>query len=590
MTVMPDARQNETKTAFHPKAATTAETPDTRCSETSTCDLVAAVNDLQTAVAELNRTLNESLAEDLGNNVLEEAAKVWDQRETKQEEAFTVIEEAMTSASIAIANSLTNCTKNFTSERLHMQVSSKPLSYYSKAEARRYETPDRGTTVVLPEQLYRDRVGEDGFVRVIVVSYETHLGFNDSNPPDLREESKDEFTAWDQQISRIISVTVVGTGDWRSATGEHVRLNFSHVNASDHLPTATPRCVWWDKRSRGWNTSGCFASLSSDRFTECSCDHLTSFSLLVDVWGRREDSGWTEGPGYEASRWLGTAGCAASLLCLALSLAVIVAHKPLRSSLCWRIRGQLCLSLLMAYGLVLVAVGVAGRGAWWCRAVGVLLHYWLLCAFSWGALEAFNMYLKFVKVWRTQRALFKSYLGAGYGFPVVVVGLTLAVTQGRGYSTVGICWLASKEIMWSFIGLLMAILAMNLLVFLLVIRILVKNVRERKRFLHKTDAGIRGRIWGSATIFSTLGFAWVTGVVHVAFDAPFSAILFSFSASSQGVWIFVFGILMDAKIRREIKDLLIPPKADCGVSVRAVQSSRETDKYDVTFTPSRTEE
>lgn len=33
---------------------------------------------------------------------------------------------------------------------------------------------------------------------------------------DLSEESKDEFTAWDQQISRIISVTVVGTGDWRS--------------------------------------------------------------------------------------------------------------------------------------------------------------------------------------------------------------------------------------------------------------------------------------------------------------------------------------------------------------------------------------
>ncbi|XP_047500512.1 latrophilin-like protein LAT-2 [Penaeus chinensis] len=505
-------------------------------------------------------------------------------------------------ASITIANLVTNSTKNFTNGNIHMQVSSKPLSYYSKPEARRFETPYSGTSVELPEELYKDGVGEDGSVRVVIVSYETVPNINNTIPPEPGKESKDEFAARDQIGSNIISVTVVGTENWRSVKGEHVTLNFNHVYEGDQFTTENPRCVWWDKRALAWNTTGCFLSISSDNFTECICNHMTSFALLMDVWGRREKPSGMEGQGYEAARWLGTVGCVASWLCLALCLAVIVAQKPLRTTLCWRIRGQLCLSLLLAYALELVSTNVGGQGAWWCKAIGALLHYSLLCAFSWGAIEGFNMYLMFVKVWRTQRRLLNYYLGAGFGFPFVVVGLTLAVTRGQGYGTEGICWLASEAVPWSLLGPLVAILSMNFLVFVLVIRILIRNIKERKRIHNKTDADLKDRFWGSATIFFNLGFSWATGVIHVVFDSAISAIIFSLTASSQGVWIFVFGILMNKKIRRDMMRLLlgfrlpfssrmlIPAENEYGVSLHAIQDSKDTDNYKVTVLATSIEE
>ncbi|XP_063594683.1 latrophilin-like protein LAT-2 isoform X1 [Penaeus indicus] len=595
------------------KATATQTTEPSTVSEDSSSqsDFVANVNALETSVTSykqdldrtledtnLNETQREEAVEEFGNKVIQEAGEALAPKDMPQAlggedsaVAFTNLQDMVNNASITIATLFTNYTKNFTNGNLHMQVSSKPLSYYSKPEARRFDTPYSGTSVELPEELYKDGVGEDGSVRVVIVSYETLPNINNTIPPEPGADSKEDFAVKDQLGSNIISITVVGTEDWRSVKGQHVRLNFSHVYGGDHFTTSNPRCVWWDKRGLAWNTTGCFSGINSDNFTECSCNHMTSFSLLMDVWGRRENLRSMEGQGYEAARWLGTAGCVASWLCLALCLAVIVALKPLRTTLCWRIRGQLCLSLLLAYSLVLVSTSVGGKGAWWCKAIGALLHYSLLCVFSWGAIEGFNMYLMFVKVWRTQRRLLRYYLGAGFGFPVVVVGLTLAVTRGQGYRTEGICWLASGAVLWSFVGPMVVILTMNFLIFVLVIRILIRNIKERKRALRKRDSDLKDRLWGSTVIFFNLGFSWATGVLHLVFDATFSAILFSITASSQGVWIFVFGILLNKKIRGDMKRLLIPAKDDYGVSLNVIQNSKqETENYKVTIFATSTEE
>ena len=36
--------------------------------------------------------------------------------------------------------------------------------------------------------------------------------------------------------------------------------------------------------SAGWNNTGCYAALSNESTTICTCDHLTNFAILMSPW------------------------------------------------------------------------------------------------------------------------------------------------------------------------------------------------------------------------------------------------------------------------------------------------------------------
>jgi hypothetical protein len=46
-----------------------------------------------------------------------------------------------------------------------------------------------------------------------------------------------------------------------------------------------PRCVFWNETSLQYSTAGCFlsgSSISSGRAVDCKCNHLTTFSTMLD--------------------------------------------------------------------------------------------------------------------------------------------------------------------------------------------------------------------------------------------------------------------------------------------------------------------
>ena len=74
--------------------------------------------------------------------------------------------------------------------------------------------------------------------------------------------------------------------------------------------------------------------------------------------------------------------------------------RKLRKDIAAKILLQLCTSLLC---VLIVFVSGVDRGSLSedaCRIVAVLVHYFLLVAFLWMLIEAYFMYLAFVKVWR----------------------------------------------------------------------------------------------------------------------------------------------------------------------------------------------
>lgn len=68
-----------------------------------------------------------------------------------------------------------------------------------------------------------------------------------------------------------------------------------------------------------------------------------------------------------------------------------------------------------------------------CGAVAALLHYGLLAAFTWAALEAFHLMVTINEV-NERRNRWRWFYAVGYGIPAIVVATSAAVDHA-GYGT-----------------------------------------------------------------------------------------------------------------------------------------------------------
>ena len=52
----------------------------------------------------------------------------------------------------------------------------------------------------------------------------------------------------------------------------------------------TPQCVYWEYSTNTWSSHGCKMTITSETHTECQCNHLTSFAvLMVRTWNNNDD-------------------------------------------------------------------------------------------------------------------------------------------------------------------------------------------------------------------------------------------------------------------------------------------------------------
>ncbi|XP_022622773.1 adhesion G-protein coupled receptor G2 [Seriola dumerili] len=327
-------------------------------------------------------------------------------------------------------------------------------------------------------------------------------------------------------------------------------------------------CAFWDFTLNGdrggWSAAGCFVVNSTPEETTCSCNHLTSFAILLDL----SRGGITDHQQAQVLTFITYIGCGISAIFLAVTLLTYLSFEKLLRDIPAKILVQLCFSLLLLNLVFLLdgwlalypAIGL-------CTSTAFFLHYFLLTSFTWAGLEALHMYLSIIQVFTPylSRYMLKFTL-IGWGIPLLVVIITLSVDKDNyGVVTYGkytngtsddFCWLRNNVAFYvGVVAYFLLILVLCLLVFI-VVMVQLARIKRQNPQNQSPNRGLMTDLRSIAGLSILLGLTW--GFALFAWGPlylPF-VYLFSIFNSLQGFLVFVFHCAVKENVRRQWRTYL----------------------------------
>ncbi|XP_037125445.1 adhesion G-protein coupled receptor G2 [Syngnathus acus] len=348
-----------------------------------------------------------------------------------------------------------------------------------------------------------------------------------------------------------------------TVTGLEEEIVISLRNLESIPANYVATCVFWDfalnGQSGGWNTNGCTVRNSTDDVTVCGCNHLTSFSILLDL--ARQPL--TSRVNATVLSFITYIGCGISAIFLSLTLLTYLAFGKLRKDIPSKILIQLCVALLLLNLVFLVDAWLAlyPDAAGLCISTAWFLHYFLLAAFTWMGLEGVHLYLGLVKVFNTHVPRYILWFSlAGWGAPVIVVIIVIAVDKDNyGLVSYGrfsdgtsddFCWLKNDIAFYvAVVGYFCVIFLFN---FIILVVVLVQLQKMKKQNPHNSQHRTTGQDVRSVVgLTILLGLSW--GFAFFAWgpvNLPFMY-LFAICNAFQGLYIFVFHCAVKETVRRQ---------------------------------------
>ncbi|CAN2391511.1 Belongs to the G-protein coupled receptor 2 family, partial [Pristimantis euphronides] len=262
-----------------------------------------------------------------------------------------------------------------------------------------------------------------------------------------KESSFNEKLSWpedyDDDMAVLNSRVVTGaiTGTLRS------NVTLQLVQIKELKPSYELTCVFWDPKSNEWSDYGCIKNSSESNNTHiiCSCNHLSSFAVLIAPRKPKDDFVLTI---------ISYVGLCLSVFCLLLSLLTFVLCRSLRSAHT-SVLTALCSCLFLGQVLFLVGIDQT-KYKILCAIIAGGLHFLFLSAFSWMSIESILLLmtvrnLRAVNYMTSHHSNVPLMCLLGFGIPAVIVGISAAI-RPDGYGTKTNCWLSYPSPIWSFLG------------------------------------------------------------------------------------------------------------------------------------------
>ncbi|XP_030636337.1 adhesion G protein-coupled receptor E3-like [Chanos chanos] len=322
-------------------------------------------------------------------------------------------------------------------------------------------------------------------------------------------------------------------------------VNFTLKHISKWDPEGNLSCVYWNISE--WIEDGCSIENSNSSYTVCSCVHLSTFALIMQT--KPHDSN-------HLLELMNKIAVPIGLVFLFLSM--------LTFALFWRnsrvsntARLNLCISLLLAHLLFLLTqhfLHYIKPHERVCAVFAGILHFLFLSAFVWMFIEAILLFItvkNLSKIRSKQKEVvhWGFLLVIGYVISLAVVSVSVGVMPD-GYGSEK-CWIKmDRGFIWSFLGPVCFILAINLVLFIAVITTLRRTLMNMNREVSQLRS-TRTMLFKALAQFVILGCPWILGFfTHISENME---IVFLFFNSQQGTFIFLVHCVLNEEVRKQYR-------------------------------------
>nr|XP_019949922.1 PREDICTED: adhesion G protein-coupled receptor E1-like isoform X1 [Paralichthys olivaceus] len=338
--------------------------------------------------------------------------------------------------------------------------------------------------------------------------------------------------------SKVVTVAVSNRNT--SHLNQPVKLTLYHLRKLNK----TSHCVFWNSSLAGgaWSPRGCSVVESNHEYTVCSCNHLSSFAVLMALYDIKNKFE------LQLITWV---GLSLSLICLFVCILTFSLIRSIQSPRT-TIHLHLCISLFIAVLIFLTGISRTENRVG-CAVVAGLLHFFFLAAFCWMCLEGIQLFRMVVLVFNTH---FKTLymMAGGYGVPAVIVAIS-ALANPKGYGTETYCWL-NLEFIWSFFGPACVIITVNIFFFLITVWKLAQKFSSLNPDLDNLQK-IKAFTITAVAQLCVLGTMWIFGCFQFKEGTIVMSYLFTIFGSLQGVLLFIMHCLFSKQVREEYRNILL---------------------------------
>ncbi|XP_061569813.1 adhesion G protein-coupled receptor E1-like [Cololabis saira] len=334
-----------------------------------------------------------------------------------------------------------------------------------------------------------------------------------------------------QVFSKVVSVVASNPSPWNLQNSFNITFRYLQKVES---PEVRYICVHWNKRGV-WSTDGCNQQQSNVTHIVCSCNHLSSFAVLMAL---EHTFGLLV---------VTKIGLIISLVFLALSILTFKFCRSIQGTRT-TIHLHLCICLFMADLVFLTGISqINPEGG--CRFVAALLHFFFLGVFAWMLLEGVQLYRMVVLVFNATIRPLYLYL-TGYGTPLAII-IVSAIIRPKGYGTDQHCWLSLKDgLIWSFFGPVCVIIVLNVCLFIVTGWKLAQKFTSVNTDLSKLQ---KTKAFAVTAIgqMSILHLMRVFGSHLFQEDTTVVVYIFTVLNSLQGILVFIILCLLSKQVRDE---------------------------------------
>ncbi|KAJ8043031.1 Adhesion G-protein coupled receptor G4 [Holothuria leucospilota] len=315
-------------------------------------------------------------------------------------------------------------------------------------------------------------------------------------------------------------------------------------------------CVYWkytsDDGQGEWSQAGCKKLSSGFENVTCSCDHLTSFAVLVRIHGEDNNEETTV---HLVLQLITIIGCIISTIGLFLSLMCMIIIRKVRLKQQTRVHFNLCLALIGLYLSFLFGIDKADKPSV-CRLMTSVIYFFCLSSMAWMSVEAFYIYKL---IWKCKRNNIKHLISVGalfgWGLPGIAAIIIYSLDNTHDYETEpDYCFLHPGQVLYyGFLLELLLLFLYNSVIFILVTyRLISRKIEVWNREYKRRERIIRFK--STVLFWLLLGISWIFGFLatfaHPA-DIVFQ-IMFCVLLSLQGFFMFYMLILQNPEMKKSL--------------------------------------